>query len=390
MFSRSTTLVVQSPDSHARHGSRIEEYLVKAVILKQIMSNKARRYRFINAAQNVATVAVSSLLLFIGFSGLEKITKYLSWIYPATKDGAELSFNFLVFALFVVGVLHLVFRFSEKQSSAEKGVAALAALANEIEDTVSSKGNLVISEEPAKIDLIRTRYEAIAENLPANSDREFLRAKRDLSRKENRKPTLMINPQKLFDSSQQEKIVASIALGSRAIVETLIALRSTDPSLYLGGGMIRNAVWDYLHAYSSPSPVDDVDVILFDTVHADWQQDEEIRDKLARQIPNIKWSVRNQARMHTANGEQPYTSIDDAISRWPETATAFIVRLSNSGKIEFIAPYGFDDLLRLLVTNTPPFEHRIEIIERRVQEKQWQKFWPRLRIVLPQASADSN
>jgi uncharacterized protein len=383
LFSWTTMQVVQPPDTHGRQESRIEDYRTKAILLKQIMSNKARRYRAVNAAQNIATVAVSSLLLFMGFSGLDKITKYASWIHPITGDGAELAFNLLVFGLFVVGVLHLVFRFPAKQNSAEKGIAALAALANELEDTVTSKGNLVISEGPAKIDLVRTRYEAIAENLPANSDREFQRAKRDLATKKTRKPTIVISPQQLFDEGQQQRIVSTIALGSRAIVDVLIALRSTDPSLYLGGGMIRNAVWDHLHGYSSPTPTDDVDVIHFDAMQIEKRHDEAIRGRLACLVPNAKWSVKNQARMHFVNGESPYSSIEDAIVRWPETATAFIARLNYAGEIEFVAPHGFDDLLRLIITNTPAFAARIDIIRRRVDEKQWLRLWPRLRLFLP-------
>lgn len=383
LISRTTTQVVQPPQVDGRQESRIEDYLKKAVLLKQIMSNKARQYRAINAGQNIATVAVSSLLLFIGFSGLDKITLYLSWINPVTREGAELAFNLLVFALFVVGVLHLVFRFPEKQSSAEKGVAALAALANEIEDTVTSKGNLVISEGQAKIDLVRTRYEAIAESLPANSDREFQRAKRDLAAKESRRPTIMISPQQLFDSEQQRKIVSSIALGSRAIVDVLVALRGTDKALWLGGGMIRNAVWDHLHGYGSPTATEDVDVIHFNMTETEKRHDEVIQARLASLLPNAKWSVKNQARMHALNGEAPYSSIEDAITRWPETATAFLARLDDSGRIEFVAPYGFDDLLRLLITNTPAFADRIEVIRKRAAEKQWQRLWPRLRFLLP-------
>lgn len=383
LISRPVTLTVQPPQIDGRQESRFEDYLKKATLLKQIMSNKARRYRTINAAQNIAMVAVSSLLLFIGFSGLDKITLYLSWVHPISKEAAELGFNFLVFALFVVGVLHLVFRFPEKQSSAEKGVSALAALANEIEDTVTSKGNLVISEGSTRVDLVRTRYEAIAEGLPANSDNEFLRAKRDLATKDSRRPTITISPQQLFDNQQQQRIVASIALGSRTIVDTLIALRSTSEALYLGGGMIRNAVWDYLHGYSSPTPTDDVDVIYFNGDDAEKRHDEAIRRRLASLVPNAKWSVKNQARMHSVNGEPPYSSLEDAIARWPETATAFVVRLDSAGKIQIIAPYGFDDLLRLIITNTPAFLGRIDVIHNRAKEKQWQLLWPRLRLLLP-------
>jgi hypothetical protein len=87
--------------------------------------------------------------------------------------------------------------------------------------------------------------------------------------------------------------------------------------------------------------------------------------------------------MHVVNNEAAYESLEAAVSRWPETATAFVVRLGPSGQLEFIAPYGFDDLLRLIVTNTPPFEGRIDVIRRRVEEKGWLQIWPRLKIALP-------
>lgn len=382
LITKNTTLTVRPPDNDGRIESRAETYLKKCDILKQIMSNKARSYRKINAWQNGLTVVVSSLLLFIGFSGLEKIATYVSWVYPIKETAAELGFNFLVFLLFVIGILHLVFHFSQKQSAAEKGVAALAALANEIEDMITSRGNLVISDEPARVDLIRARYEGIAENLPANSDKDFLKAKRDLASKESKKPTLAINPQRLFDPTHQEEIVASIALGSRSIVDALLALRTVNSDLFLGGGLIRNAVWDYLHGYKTPTSVDDVDVIHFDGLNKTKEHDESLRQRLALHVPNTRWSVKNQARMHDVNGEDPYLDLQDAVSRWPETATAFLARLQDDGSIEFIAPHGFDDLLRLLIKNTPAFGGRTAIIRDRMSEKKWLSLWPRLRVEL--------
>jgi uncharacterized protein len=91
----------------------------------------------------------------------------------------------------------------------------------------------------------------------------------------------------------------------------------------------------------------------------------------------------DQIRPHSlVNDEPPYKSLHDAIVHWPETATAFIVRLQSTGRLEFIAPYGFDDFLRLIVTNTPPFDARIEIVLKRINEKGWCRIWPRLKVVL--------
>jgi|GEM_PF-110898 len=372
-------VVVQPPQVQGSQETRAQEYLRKTIILKQIMSNKARRYRRINAAQNITTVTVSSFLLFVGFYGIDKAATYLSRIYPTTRDEAELLYMLFLFVLFVIGTLHLVFRFPAKQSAVEKAVAALAALGNELEDSLTRGGNLVVWESDSKIDLIRTRYESIAENLPANSDREFLRAKRDLARKESRRPTFVVLPQNLLNTEEQERIVTAISFGSRTIVDVLIALREVDTSLYLGGGLIRNAVWDFLHGYRSPTAVDDVDVIHFNPDNIQKSYDEAIQRRLYGKLPNVKWSVKNQARMHCVNNEPPYNSIENAISHWPETATAFIARLNDQGGIEFIAPYGFDDLLRLLVINTPPFENRTDAIRSRIEKKHWMTIWPRLR-----------
>jgi hypothetical protein len=304
-----------------------------------------------------------------------------------SRDATELGFNFLVFALFVIGVLHLVFRFPEKQAGAERAVAQLAALGNEIEDTITTRGNLVIIDEPIRITLIRTRYEAIAESIPANSDREFLRAKWDIARKEGRKPRFSVGPQQLFHPAEQERIVSSIVLGSRTIVDVLLALRETGDSYYLGGGLIRNAVWDYLHGYASPTPVDDVDVAYFDPLNVQKQNDRLLNKKLSNSIPNVRWSAKNQARMHIASSEPAYDSLEDAISKWPETATAIIVRLDGEGKLRFISPYGFDDLLRMIVTTTPHFRFKPEVVGKRLKEKKWLATWPRLRVLLPEDPA---
>lgn len=347
------------------------------------MSNKARFFRKINVSQNIATVVISSLLLFFGFSGLDKILKYVKWIAPnATLDMVELAFNLTVFLLFVVGILHLVFRFSEKQGSAERAVAALASLHNEIEDVISSKGNLVISDVSKKVEYVRSKYETISEGIPANSDREFRRAKDDLRSDEPRTAYFQVSPQDLFNVEKQEAIVSSIVLGSRANLDALEALRKLGPGYYLGGGLMRNAVWDFLHGYNSATPTDDVDVVYFNDLDKEKRHDEELEAKLSREIPNFRWSVKNQARMHTFNNEEAYADLNEAIEKWPETATAFVVRLKTDGKLEYISPHGFDDLLRLIVRNTPAFETRKGRVATRISGKKWAETWPKLKVMI--------
>ncbi|GAB6262514.1 hypothetical protein PSSHI_27580 [Photobacterium sp. R1] len=44
-----------------------------------------------------------------------------------------------------------------------------------------------------------------------------------------------------------------------AVVESL-----NLPQAYVGAGFVRNLVWDHLHGYSPPTPLNDVDVVYFD------------------------------------------------------------------------------------------------------------------------------
>lgn len=102
--------------------NRLEDYASKCAVLRQIMSNKAQKYSVINAVQNIATVVVSSFLLFIGFSGTETIHKHVSKLVEVEVTSVGFGFNILVFSLFVLAILHLVFHFGKKQSDAERAI----------------------------------------------------------------------------------------------------------------------------------------------------------------------------------------------------------------------------------------------------------------------------
>ena len=95
--------------------------------------------------------------------------------------------------------------------------------------------------------------------------------------------------------------------------------------------------------------------------------------------PTIQWSVKNQARMHNRNGDDPYRSATEAMRFWPETATAIAARRSKHGACQIAAPYGVEDLLNLIVRPTPRFmSEKREIYEERIRLKGWLCSWPML------------
>ena len=152
------------------------------------------------------------------------------------------------------------------------------------------------------------------------------------------------------------------------------------PDGWIGSGFVRDAVWDVLH----DRPVDcsvlnDVDVVYFDRADASPARDRTIEAGLAARSPGVPWSVKNQARMHERNGVAPYADMTDAISRWPETATAIAARLSN-GRVELLAPHGVGDLLGLIVRPTPAFHERRDKVVQRVAAKNWRARWPELTL----------
>lgn len=151
------------------------------------------------------------------------------------------------------------------------------------------------------------------------------------------------------------------------------------PDCWIGAGFVRNAIWDAMHDVP-PDAHSDVDVVYFDPADPRPARDVAIEATLHAGHPDARWDVKNQARMHGRNGDAPYLNTEDAIARWPETATAVAVRTTR-GRVELIAPHGIDDLIGLIVRPTPAFLTKADIVARRIHDNGWQARWPRLRVV---------
>ena len=151
------------------------------------------------------------------------------------------------------------------------------------------------------------------------------------------------------------------------------------PDWWVGAGFVRNAVWDHLHG-KPMTPLNDIDVLYYDAERRDAEIDENLEIELQSRGPKKRWSVRNQARMHLRNGDEPYGSTLDAMRHWPETVTALAVSFGSSGQVILAAPFGVDDLFDLIVRPTSP--EMAEIVAERAAAKRWTKIWPKLRLEL--------
>ncbi|WP_123040956.1 nucleotidyltransferase family protein [Cohnella candidum] len=156
------------------------------------------------------------------------------------------------------------------------------------------------------------------------------------------------------------------------------------PDWWVCAGFVRAKIWDTLHGYDPRTPLPDVDVVYFDPHDISEETEKKWEGELRRLSPEIPWSVKNEARMHAVNGIPPYTSAVDAISKFPETATALGLALDERDEILLAAPWGIEDAVRCIVRPTPCFENNPEqayIYEERLAKKNWKSIWPKVQVI---------
>ncbi len=146
----------------------------------------------------------------------------------------------------------------------------------------------------------------------------------------------------------------------------------------IAAGFVRNLVWDKLHKKERPTPLNDFDLIYFDSSNVDEMNDRQLELKL-QDLSGEPWSVKNQARMHLRNNDNPYTSTYDAMSYWVEIETAIGVKLSRSKEIEIIAPFGITNLFGNTITINKKRLKPDHFYER-IKTKNWLTLWPNLKV----------
>lgn len=155
-----------------------------------------------------------------------------------------------------------------------------------------------------------------------------------------------------------------------------VAAAQKLPDWCLAAGFVRNLVWDKLHDFSLSTDLNDIDLIYFDQEDVSVSRDQAIEGRL-RDDSQLPWSVKNQARMHDRNMDDPYTSTEDAMSFWVEVETAVGASLADDGEIILVTPFGVKPLFHHTITLNPKRPKRAEF-EARISSKRWLQTWPRL------------
>ncbi|WP_042353981.1 nucleotidyltransferase family protein [Bacillus rubiinfantis] len=184
----------------------------------------------------------------------------------------------------------------------------------------------------------------------------------------------MLNEEKIIEIITEDKWMMDILKAAKTL---------NLPDWWICAGFVRSKIWDTLHHFNKRTPLPDIDVIYFDATKIDELAEKKYEERLTALMPETPWSVKNEARMHIKSHMPPYSSSIDAISNFPETATALGVKLDKKDNVVLAAPYGIDDVVNLEVKPTPFFtitKEMAEIYENRIAKKKWNLIWNRLKV----------
>jgi hypothetical protein len=157
------------------------------------------------------------------------------------------------------------------------------------------------------------------------------------------------------------------------------------PDSWVGGGVLRDLVWDQLHGGFDPARVKDVDVAFYDPGDLTPEAEQAVEAALRRLAPQVPWDAKNQASVHLWYAQrfgypvEPLRSAADGVASWPETATAVAVRLDDHDQLQITAACGLEDLLQGVCRRNPR-RVSVEWYRHRVQAKQVATRWPNVQI----------
>ena len=155
------------------------------------------------------------------------------------------------------------------------------------------------------------------------------------------------------------------------------------PNCWMVAGAVFQSFWNSVHGYSPLHGLSDIDLIYFDAddLTEETENEHYLRINRCYDNLNIRFDVKNEARVHLWYEDRfgypiaAYTSAEAAMETFPTTAGSIGIR-ANGQALEAFAPFGFDDLMNLIIR---PNKRQItrSIYEEKVAR--WKQNWPRVR-----------
>jgi len=335
-------------------------------VLRQIHGRKASIARRWETGYLVVTVFFATVLTVIGFAGPSRVAALLpSWLLSATDAPGfvEALLNFMILVVLLLTLVGLVSRFGERANTNFRSVELLTEFIRDLTDSIALHDAGARVLQVSDVDVVRTRYKGILGALPPNTDREYLKAKALARKKRAVEPrhafsvpaieARRVGHLRWLSSGRQLQDVARVIRSDSARMSILQAVQRVLPDEgWVTGGFVREAVWDFLGGASVPAPIGEVDVIFMDKNDVSRDLEKAIEAALRKELKNVEWSVKNQARMHLKNGHSQYKNLFESLSRAPDTASSVALSLRGA-ELWVAAPLGLTDLTSLILRENP-------------------------------------
>ena len=156
------------------------------------------------------------------------------------------------------------------------------------------------------------------------------------------------------------------------------------PNAWVGAGIIFQNVWNVIHGYDFNTFIKDIDVLYWDEDDLSWQSENSYIQALTESLSDmeIPFDVKNIARVHLWYEERfgipkaQYNSVQESISTWPVIGACMAMRM-NKGRLEFIAPFGFQDMFSLRVRPNKVLVNQTIYEGKAIK---WKEQWPKLLV----------
>lgn len=184
-------------------------------------------------------------------------------------------------------------------------------------------------------------------------------------------------------SLQEQLIILEKILNKNSQLIELLKILEDDglENYYVTAGCVNQTIFNYYHNYDISYGIKDYDIVYFDE-DITYEKEDIIIKRLNKKLKklNIETDIKNEARVHIWYYEKygikrnPYTSVEDAISRFGATITCIGVRLEKDKLIVF-APYGLNDLFTMTLRPVKKDFPKESYDERAIR---WMSKWPKL------------
>ena len=153
---------------------------------------------------------------------------------------------------------------------------------------------------------------------------------------------------------RSEEDILSIIREDRWMMDILVTVQGLGlPDWWVCAGFVTGKFGMCFMDLIVERQLQDVDVVNYDAHNLLESEAKRLEAKLHSLRPGIPWSVKNEARIHEMNDLPPYTSAEDAISKFPETATSLGIPTNQDNELVLPALHGIHDQVNVSVRPRP-------------------------------------